>query len=154
MISDTINKKIGEALKARDEIRLSTLRMLLSALNYAKIEKQRDLNEEEELAVVNREAKKRKDAIEIYRKLQNAKAPDEKIQKRIVTEEAELVILKEYLPEEMEESELVNLVDQAIKDTGAVNIKDMGKVIGYVMGKAKGRVDGAVVAGMVRQRLV
>lgn len=73
MIADTITQKIGEALKAHDEIRLSTLRMLSSALNYEFIAKQHKLSEEEELVVVRREAKKRKEAIEAYEK---AKAQD------------------------------------------------------------------------------
>ena len=68
MISDTITQKIAEAMKKRDEIRLSTLRLLSSALNYEKIAKQHDLSEEEELGVVRREAKKRKDAVEAYEK--------------------------------------------------------------------------------------
>ena len=68
MIADTITQKIGEVMKAKDEIRLSTLRMLSSALNYEKIDKQHTLSEEEELEVVRREAKKRRDAIEAYKK--------------------------------------------------------------------------------------
>lgn len=90
MISDTISQKIAEAMKARDEIRLSTLRLLSSALNYERIAKQHELSEEEELQVVRKEAKKRKDAIEAYKK---AEAFD-----RADKESKELVILEEFLP--------------------------------------------------------
>ena len=68
MILDTVNKQIAEAMKAKDEIRLSTLKLLLSALHNAKIDKRGDLTEEEELEIVRREAKKRKDAVEAYKK--------------------------------------------------------------------------------------
>lgn len=90
MISDTINQKIAEALKAHDEIRLSTLRMLSSALNYEFIAKQHKLSEEEELVVVVKEAKKRKEAIGIYKKV----AANDRAEK----EEKELKILEEFLP--------------------------------------------------------
>lgn len=146
MIADTITQKIGEALKAHDEIRLSTLRMLSSALNYEFIAKQHKLSEEEELVVVRREAKKRKEAIEAYEK---AKAQD-----RADKEKKELAILDEFLPAKMPDEELKKLVDQAIYEIGAKEIKDMGKVIGAVMGKTKGTADGKKVAEMVKEALV
>ncbi len=104
MIKNSLNGQIVEALKAKDEIRLSTLRMLLSALNYDVIAKQHDLTEDEELAVVKREAKKRTDAIEAYEK---AGAPD-----RAEKEKQELAILKEYLPEQLPDEELEKLVEE------------------------------------------
>src|SRR3972149_1493058 len=124
MISDTITQKIAEAMKKRDEIRLSTLRLLSSALNYEKIAKQHNLSDEEELNVVRREAKKRKDAIEAYEK---AGATD-----RAEKEKKELAILQESFPAEMNEEELVNLVDQVIDETGAKSTGDMGRVMGLV----------------------
>jgi len=145
MIADTISKLIAEAMKARDEIRLSTLRMLSSALNYEFIAKQHKLSEEEELVVVRREAKKRKDAIEAYEK---ASAVD-----RAEKEKKELAILEEYLPKQMSNDELAKLVEEAIGETGAISMADMGKVMAAVMGKAEGRAEGAKVAQMVRERL-
>jgi len=152
MITDTITQKIGEALKAHDEIRLSTLRLLSSAFNYEFIAKQHKLSEDEELVVVRREAKKRKEAIEIYEKLENSKNLN--IQERIQREKEELKILQTFLPPEISEDEIAKLVDEAIKETGATSIKDMGKVIGPVKQKTKGAADGAKVASMVRQKLV
>jgi len=152
MITDTITQKIGEALKAHDEIRLSTLRLLSSAFNYEFIAKQHKLSEDEELVVVRREAKKRKEAIEIYEKLENSKNLN--IQERIQREKEELKILQTFLPPEISEDEIAKLVDEAIKETGATSIKDMGKVIGLVKQKTKGAADGAKVASMVRQKLV
>lgn len=161
MITKVINKQIAQAMKVKDEVRLSTLRLLSSALHNAKIDKRGELTEEEELVVVKKEAKRRIDAIDAYEKvLRQASTKGgqagltKKIEGRIKTEKKELAILKEYLPEEMEESELVNLVNQAIKETGAKEMKDIGKVIGMVMQKAGGRADGGRVAAMVKSKLV
>jgi len=155
MISDTITQKIGEALKAHDEIRLSTLRMLSSALNYEFIAKQHKLSEEEELAVAKREAKKRQDTIETLRQVQGKSTINPAgVEERINREKKELEILKEYLPSEISDEELEKLVDLSIKETGAKEIKDMGKVIGAVIGKTKGTADGKRVAEMVKEALV
>lgn len=152
MITPTITQKIAEAMKARDEIRLSTLKLLSSAFNYEFIAKQHKLSEEEELAVVRREAKKRKEAIEAYKK---AGAND-----RAEKEQKELEILQEYLPPEMGDEELEKLVDQAIKEadlpadaTHQALQAGMGKVIGAVMAKTGGRAEGGRVAELVRQKL-
>ena len=153
MISDTINQEIAKALKKQDKLRVSVLRMLSSALNYKKIERQHDLSEEDEIAVVKAEAKKRKDVIEIYKKLQNSKTPDSKIEENIIREEGELKILREYLPEEMSDEEISKLVESAITETGAKTISEMGRVIGVVMGKAKGNADGARVSALVKSKL-
>ena len=145
MITDTITQKIAEAMKVKDEIRLSTLRMLSSALNYEFIAKQHKLSEEEEIVVVRKEVKKRNDAIEAYKK---AGAND-----RAEKEAAEKKILEEYLPAQMPDEELEKLVDEAINQTGAKTMQDMGKVIGMVMGKAAGKADGSKVAELVKQKL-
>lgn len=145
LIVDTITKKIGEAMKAKDEIRLSTLRMLSSALNYEFIAKQHKLDKEEELAVVRREIKMRKDAIEAYEK---AGAKD-----RVEKETAEMKILEEYLPVQMTDEELEKLVDGVIAQSQASVVRDMGQVIGLVMGQAKGMADGVRVALLVKQKL-
>ena len=131
-------------MKAHDEIRTSTLRMLLSAFNYEKIDKQHELTDEEELAVIRREAKKRKEAIEMYK---GAKAVD-----RAAKEEAELAILQEYLPPEMGEEELMKVIDEAFAQIKPAGIGDTGKVIGFVKGKAP-NADGGKIAEIVKERL-
>ncbi|OGM18738.1 hypothetical protein A2685_02155 [Candidatus Woesebacteria bacterium RIFCSPHIGHO2_01_FULL_37_10] len=146
MIASTINQKIAEALKAKDEIRLSTLRMLSSALNYERIAKQHDLSEEEELVVVQKEAKKRKDAIEAYEK---AGATD-----RADKEKTELDILKKYLPVEMSAEELVKIINEVVGELRAEGMKDAGKVIGAVMNKVAGRAEGSKVAEIVKSKLL
>lgn len=155
MIVDNINKQIAEALKAKDVVRLSTLRLLSSAFNYEKIAKQHELSEEEELAVVRREAKKRQDAIESIRQAQgkNTSSDQSTLDQRLEQETKELEILKEYLPAQMDDSELVNLVNQVIKETGAESMKDIGKVIGEVVKRAEGRAEGGMVAEIVKSKL-
>lgn len=155
MIAATITQKIAEALKSRDEIRLSTLRMLSSALNYENIAKQHELSEEEEFVVVKREAKKRTDAIESLKSAQNklSTSSPEHLIKRLQQEEKELAILKEYLPEQLNDNELEKLVSESLTETGVKTIQEMGKVIGMVMAKAKGRADGGKVAVLVKNKL-
>lgn len=144
MISQNIQKMIGEAMKAHDVVRLSTLRMLSSAFNYEKINLQHDLTQEEEMVVIRKQAKERKDSIEAYRK-----AGD---RDREMSEAAELKILQEFLPPEMDESELIKLVDQTIIATGAVTMSDLGRVIGMVKSKAP-NVEGGKIAEIVKTKL-
>jgi hypothetical protein len=144
MIAQTLQAKIGEALKAHDEVRLSTLRLLSSAFNYEKIAKQHDLTDEEELVVIRKEAKQRRDSIEAYRK---AGAED-----RAKAEEAELKILQEFLPPEMDNAALTNLVTDAIMQLKATSTADMGRVIGMVKSKAPD-VDGSRIAQIAGSKL-
>jgi len=156
MITDTITKQIGEAMKAHDEVRLSTLRMLSSALNYEFIAKQHKLSAEEELVAVRREAKKRKDAIEALRQAQGKLTTSgSDMSDRIKKEQGELKILEEYLPKQMADKELEKLVDRVIADMGLPReaSAEWGKVIGAVMAKAKGQADGARVAALVKEKL-
>lgn len=144
MISQNIQKLIGEAMKAHDAVRLSTLRMLSSAFGYEKIEKQHELDDSEELVVIRKQAKQRKDSIEAYKKAGSLDRSEQ--------EEAELKILQEFLPPEMDESKLIKLVDEAISSTGAKSMADMGKVIGAVKIKAPS-VEGGKIAELVKQKL-
>jgi hypothetical protein len=144
MISKDITKMIGEAMKARDEVRLSTLRMLSSEFNYEKIKVQHELTEEDEQNVIRKEARKRKDAIEAYTK---AGAID-----RVNLETKELEVLQEFLPPELPDDEVIKIIDESIKEVDAKGMQDMGKVISLVKSKASG-VDGGKVAQIVREKL-
>lgn len=153
MITKTIQSKLAEAMKAHDENKVSTLRLLLSAFNYEQINKQHELTDEEEIAVVRREVKQRRDSIEAYDK---AGRPDlsEK-------EKAELVILQEFLPPEMSDEEIMKLVNEGIANLKADLPADathqalqagMGKVIGFVKGKAP-NADGGKIAQLIRAKI-
>ena len=151
MITPNLMKMIGEAMKAHDAIRVSTLRGLSSELKNAKIDKhdpnlteQVELTEAEEIAVVRKEAKKRKEAIEMYEK---AGAAD-----KSENEKAELAILSEFLPAEVTEEEMNKLISDSISEIGATGMQDMGKVIALVKSKNSG-VDGSIVAQIVKQKL-
>lgn len=145
MITDTINKRIIEAMKVGDKLKMSTLKLLSSAMHNAQIKKQENLSEEEELEIVRREAKQRKDSIDAYKKA----GADEKAE----MEEKELVILQEYLPKDLSSEETGKIVDEVIATLGAENMKDMGKVIGVVLEKCKGKADGKTVSEIVRTKL-
>jgi hypothetical protein len=154
IITDNLPSEIREAMKGGDKIRLSTLRLLSSALSYEKIAQQRELTQVEEMAVVRSEAKKRKDAMEAYGK---AGSPE-----RAELEKQELEILQTYLPPEMGEEELMKLVEAAIVEFKASLPPDaspqaiqagMGKVIGAVAGKANGTADGRRISEIVKTKL-
>ena len=145
MISNTLSNQINKALKEKDETRLSTLRLLSSELHNAEIDKKGDLTKDEEILIVRKEAKKRKDAIEAYRKA-GAKG-------RAEQEKKELEILQEYLPKELSDEDQGKIVDAAIQESGVKDIKDMGKVMGLAMGKTKGQADGGRVSEIVKRKL-
>ena len=155
MISNVINGQIAEALRAKDEVRLSTLRLLSSALHNAKIDKRGELSGAEELVVVKKEAKKRQDAIEAIRLARGkpTSSDPKSLEEKLDKEKKELAVLKEFLPEEMSDEKLAKLVEENIKKAGAKEMKDMGKVIGMVMKEASGRADGAKVAELAKKKL-
>ncbi len=156
MIKNSITKEIGEALKAKDEVRLSTLRSLSSALSYEKIAKQHDLTTDEELAVVKKEVKVRQDAIDSIHMAEgkNSTSSPEELSVKLKRQEEELAILKSYLPEEMPESELEQIIEQIVSETGASSVSDMGRVMSGVMAKVGARADGKKVAELVRLKLI
>ncbi len=143
-ILDQLIGQINEAMKARDSVRVSTLRMLLSELKNVKIDKP-DMKEADELAVVRKEVKKRMDAIEAYEKAGRVELADQ--------EKKEMQILKEYLPKDLSDQELYKLVDEVIAETGVSAVSQMGEVIGQVIKKSQGRADGARVAALVKEKL-
>ena len=145
MIADNISKMIGEAMKVKDEVRLSTLKLLGSALNYEFIAKQHKLTEEEEIAVVKHEAKKRKESIEAYEK---AGAKD-----RADLERKELAVLQEFMPPEMPDTKLKKIVDEEMEKMGNLSMSDMGRVMGQIMARVKGQVDGNRVSALVKEKL-
>lgn len=144
-----MEQKIKDDLKQaqidRDETKVSTLRLLISEITNSRIAKGSDLNDDEILVVLQREAKKRKEAIEGFRSGGREEAA--------LKEEAELQILQNYLPEEMSTEELTKIVEDSINRLGAKEISDMGKVIGQVMSQVGARSDGARVSALVREKL-
>ena len=146
---DKLQNDLKAAQLARDEIKVSTLRLLLSEIKNAQIAKNGDLSEEDLISVLQREAKKRKEAALGFR----AGGREQSAQK----EETELAILQNYLPEALSEAlsneELTKIVDEVINELGVSSISDMGRVMGVVMGKVTGRADGGSVSAIVKQKL-
>ncbi|MDO8599842.1 MAG: GatB/YqeY domain-containing protein [bacterium] len=142
MTSNTLQEKIKDALKAGDAVRVSTLRLLLSALNNEKIAKMRDLTEDEELAVIKRQLKQREEAFIAYENAGRTESAEK--------EKQEAQILQEFLPEQMGEEEISGLVDKFISE---LDNRDFGAVMKAVMEQVKGKADGKLVSDIVRKKL-
>jgi hypothetical protein len=132
-------------MKEKDADRRDTLRLLLNALRTAEKDLQRPLSDDEELQVLQRERKRRQEAIEAFR------AGDREAQAE--QEEGELVVLEEFMPEPLSEDELEQIVDDAIAEVGATSMRDLGRVMADVMPQIAGRADGSVVSQLVREKL-
>lgn len=146
MLQNDILKDLKQAQIAREEIKVSTLRLLLSEINNLRIQRGGDLSDGDVQGVVQKEIKKRKEAAAGFRSGDR----EESAQK----EESEMAVLQGYLPSSLANEELTKLVDEAINEVGANSLQDMGKVMGVVMGKAKGRADGSAVSQIVKERLI
>lgn len=144
-LSKTLKRDLKEALKSRDSLKVSVFRMLLSSLHEKEIEKIRDLSEDEEIEILSAEAKKRREAIEAYR--QGGREDLAEKEKR------ELRIIEGYLPERMSSEELEDLVRKVVSEVGAASPSDLGRVMGAVMSRVKGRAEGAEVRKMVEEVL-
>jgi uncharacterized protein YqeY len=140
-----IESAMRDAMRARDERRTQTLRMAMSAAHNRQIELGRALTDEDYLDVLGKQVKQRRESIEAFRAGGREAMAD--------AEEAEAVILAEFLPEPMTESELESVVRAAIAETGAASPADLGKVMGRVVPQTKGRADGKAVSDLVRRLL-
>lgn len=148
-LKDRVSEDIKAAMKAKDKVRLETVRSIKKVIieeeSTVRAQGQEELTEEQELAVLTRLAKQRKDAIAQY---QDANRDD-----LAEKEAAELAIIEEYLPEQLSDEDIEAVIDELIAKTGAASAKDMGKVMGPAMKELKGRADGAKVQAMVKAKL-
>ncbi|MEL6398906.1 MAG: GatB/YqeY domain-containing protein [Cyanobacteria bacterium J06626_4] len=148
-LKDRISEDIKTAMKAKDKLRLETVRsikkVILEEESTARGKGQEGLTETQELEVLTRLAKQRKDAIAQYT---DASRPD-----LADKEAAELAILEEYLPAQLSDADIEAVIDGLLAKTGATSAKDMGKVMGPAMKELKGRADGAKVQAMVKAKL-
>jgi uncharacterized protein YqeY len=144
-LQDRIESAMRDAMRARDERRTQTLRMAMSAAHNRQIELGRALNDEDYTDVLGKQLKQRRESIEAFRAGGR--------EAMATNEEAEAVILAEFLPEPMTEAELETIVRAAIAETGAASAADLGRVMGRVVPQTKGRADGKAVSDMVRRLL-
>jgi hypothetical protein len=140
-----IEDDFKEALKNKDDLKISTLRLLKNAIHNFEIEKQHSLSQEEIWEVINREIKQRKEAI-----LEYQKGNRDDLAKK---EQAEIEILSTYLPSQFAQEEIEKIVKKAITNTKATSVADFGKVMKEVMPKLKARADGSKIAEIVRAKL-
>ena len=140
-----LEDELKQAMVARDEPRRDALRLILSSLRSAEKELQRPLHDDEELQVLQRERKRRIEAAEAFR----GGGREEQAQ----GEEDELAVLEEFMPAPLSEEELEEIIDDAIAEVGATNIRDLGRVMADVMPQVSGRADGSVVSQLVREKL-
>jgi hypothetical protein len=140
-----IEDDLKEAMRARDELRTGTLRLTLAALRSSEKELGRPLKDDEELQVLQRERKRRTEAAEAFR--------DAGREEQARQEERELDVIEEFMPEPLAEEELERIVDDAIAETGATSLRDLGRVMADVMPQVAGRADGSTVSQLVREKL-
>lgn len=145
MLISKIKDNLYKAQLKREEVKVSTLRLLLSEIRYAVISKGHELSDEEIVSVIQKEIKKRQEGALGFRRGNR----EEEAQK----EEAEAQILESYLPPQLSNEELLEIVQATINEVAASSLADMGKVIGAVMGKVAGRAEGARVSTLVKQKL-
>jgi uncharacterized protein YqeY len=140
-----IQADMKAAMKERDRERVGALRMLAAALKNGEIEAARPLTEEEERVILRRQLKQREESAEAFRGAGR--------ERQAASESAEAEIVREYLPEPPSSGELEEIVDRAMRETGATGMKDMGAVMGRAMALAEGRAEGRELAALVRNRL-
>lgn len=140
-----IKDDMKAAMKSGDKDEVSTLRLLISSLNNAEIDKGDGLSDDDVIEVLSKEAKQRRESIDAYR--------DGGREDRAEKEEAELEVIQRYLPEPLSEEEAADIVESAIEETGAETRADMGAVMGRVMPQVKGRYEGSAIKEMVLERL-
>lgn len=146
-LKQTIQSDLHTAMRDRDQVRTSTLRMVLTAITNEEVsgDAARELSDDETLKVLTKEGKKRKEAATAYHD-----AGREELAQR---EEAELAVLQTYLPEQLDDAALDAIVDEAVTQVGATSMAQMGQVMKVVQGQVAGRADGGAVAAKVRARL-
>jgi uncharacterized protein YqeY len=140
-----IEDELRDAMRARDAERTGTLRLTLSALRSAEKELLRPLHDDEELQVLQRERKRRVEAAEAFRAAGR--------EAQALAEERELGVIEEFMPEPISEDDLEAIIDDAIAETGATSLRDLGRVMADVMPQVAGRADGSVVSQLVREKL-
>ena len=145
-IQEKIQSQMTDAMRNKDQLRLSVLRMMKTAVKNKEIDKMKPLDENEVMAVLNTLVKQRKDSVEQFRN----GGREELAQK----EEAEIKIIEEYLPAAASEDDIRRAIDDAVQETGAASMKDMGKVMKAALARLAGKsADGSRVSQMVKEKL-
>lgn len=144
-LTDTLKEAQKDAMRAKDKLRLGTIRMALAAVKQREIDERVTLDDTQVLAVLTKMVKQRKDAAQQFDDANRADLAD--------NERAEIVILETFLPQPLSAEELLALIDEAITATGAATMQDMGKVMGFLKPKVQGRADMGALSGQIKAKL-
>ncbi len=144
-LKQRITDDVKQAMRAGHKSRLKILRMITAAIKQREVDERIELDEAQVLAVVEKMIKQRRESAEQYRAGDRPELAE--------VEEAEIVILQDYLPEPLSDAELQQVIDEAIAEAGASSMADMGKVMGLIKDRVQGRADMGQVSGKVRGRL-
>ncbi len=145
MLVEKLKKDMIDAMKNKDKDKLTVIRMVKAALDKERIDSKKEINDDLLIDVVNKQVKMRNDSLEEFKKAER----EDLIQQ---TEE-ELKILKDYLPEQLSDEEIITIIDNVIKETNALSIKDMGKVMKDLTPKVKGKADMKKVSEIIKSKL-
>ena len=140
-----INDDVKTAMRSKDKDRLATLRLITAAVKQKEVDERIELNDDQIIAVLEKMLKQRKDSIDQYEKAGRDELADK--------EKSEMVIIEEYMPEQLSDDEISALIDEAIAATGASEMKDMGKVMGMLKPKLAGKADMGAVSGKIKAKL-
>ena len=140
-----ITNDMKTAMKAKDKDTLKAIRMILGAINQKEVDDRIELDDTQVLAVIQKMVKQRKDSISQFKDADRTDLVD--------IEEAELVIINNYMPAQLSEAEIATAVDKAIADTGASSMQDMGKLMGVLKGQLGGKADMGTVSALIRSKL-
>lgn len=145
-LKQRLYEDLKKAMKTKDEIRTRTLRLIISSIKTLEVEKMTEATDDDVFRVLSKECRKRVEAIEAYKKGGREDLVNE--------EQRELEIIKSYMPKQLSEEELKEIVKDVVEETGSSSIKDLGRVMKVLMPRVKGRADGKTVNNIVRQILL
>lgn len=144
-LKEQINQDVITAMKEKNEQNLNVLRMLKAAIANAEIQKQKQLDDQEAIGLVQSQIKSRRDSIRLYEEGNRPELAEK--------EKQEVEILTQYLPEQLGEAEVRAVIQKAIAETGAQSAQDMGKVMAKIMPELKGKADGTMISQIVKEEL-
>ncbi len=145
-LKEKINNDLKEAMKSQDNVRVETLRSIRAEiLKMDKSGMNREMTPEEEIQLLTKQSKMRKESIEVFEKAGRTDLADK--------EKAQLAIIEEYLPKQMSEEEAREVIDKIVSGFGEVTSKDFGKVMGAAMKELKGKIDGKIIQDIVKSRI-
>lgn len=144
-LNDRIKEAMKDAMRAKEKARLSTIRLILSAIKQVEVDTRTELDDTAILAILDKMVKQRRESIKQYEDAGRQELAD--------VEQAEIEVLQEFLPKPLTDDEIAELIEQAISSTGAESIKDMGKVMGILKPQLQGRADMGQVSGKIKSRL-